>query len=53
MNFEKRRAVVGWKGLINGPDLDGVFDINKGLHIARELLLELSEMEEPTRAEYP
>src|ERR1700750_756611 len=37
--FEKPRTTVGWKGLINDPDLDGSFNINKGLRVARELLL--------------
>ena len=36
--FEKPRTTVGWKGLINDPDLDGSFDINKGLRLARNLL---------------
>ncbi len=38
--FEKPRTTVGWKGLINDPDLDGSFHINKGVRKARELLLE-------------
>ena len=37
-------TTVGWKGFINDPDLDGRFDINKGLHQARSLLLELTKM---------
>src|SRR5579884_3273322 len=37
--FEKPRTTVGWKGLINDPDLDGTFAINKGLHVARRLLV--------------
>ena len=37
--FEKPRTTVGWKGLINDPDLDESFDINKGLRTARRLLL--------------
>ena len=37
--FEKPRTTVGWKGLINDPNLDESYDINKGLEIARELLL--------------
>ncbi|MEM9080894.1 MAG: 3-deoxy-7-phosphoheptulonate synthase [Verrucomicrobiota bacterium] len=40
--FEKPRTTVGWKGLINDPHLDGSFDINRGLRIARELLLQLA-----------
>ena len=41
--FEKPRTSVGWKGLINDPDLDGSFHINKGLRLARQLLLDLNE----------
>ena len=41
--FEKPRTTVGWKGLINDPNLDGSFQINDGLHLARKLLLELNE----------
>lgn len=50
--FEKPRTTVGWKGLINDPHLDGSFDINKGLHIARELLLELNTMGMPAATEF-
>ena len=49
--FEKPRTTVGWKGLINDPGLDDSFDINKGLRIARELLLELAEMGVPAGTE--
>ena len=42
--FEKPRTTVGWKGLINDPALDGSFDINQGLRIARKLLLDLANM---------
>lgn len=42
--FEKPRTTVGWKGLINDPDLNDSFEIEKGLHIGRRLLVELSEM---------
>ena len=42
--FEKPRTTVGWKGLINDPDLDGSFNINHGLRIARGLLLDLANM---------
>ena len=45
--FEKPRTTVGWKGLINDPDLDNSFNINKGLKMARELLLFLNENEIP------
>lgn len=41
--FEKPRTTVGWKGLINDPDLDGTFAINKGLRLARELLRDINE----------
>ncbi len=41
--FEKPRTTVGWKGLINDPDLDGSYQINKGLSVARQLLLDLAE----------
>lgn len=50
--FEKPRTTVGWKGLINDPHLDGSFEINKGLHIARELLLKINEMGLPTATEF-
>lgn len=47
--FEKPRTTVGWKGLINDPDLDGTFNINKGLRVARELLAQINEMGLPVR----
>ncbi len=50
--FEKPRTTVGWKGLINDPDLDGSFHINKGVRKARELLLKLAEMGIPAGHEY-
>ena len=50
--FEKPRTTVGWKGLINDPDLDGSFHINKGVRKARELLLKLSDMGVPAGHEY-
>ena len=50
--FEKPRTTVGWKGLINDPDLDGSFNINKGLRTARELLLQINEMGLPAGTEY-
>lgn len=50
--FEKPRTTVGWKGLINDPDLDGSFKINEGLRIARKLLLDLNEMGLPAGTEY-
>jgi 3-deoxy-7-phosphoheptulonate synthase len=50
--FEKPRTTVGWKGLINDPDLDGSFRINLGLRMARELLLAISELGLPAGCEY-
>ncbi len=50
--FEKPRSVVGWKGLINDPYLDGSFKINDGLHLARKLLLDLGDMNVPAATEY-
>lgn len=50
--FEKPRTTVGWKGLINDPDLDSSFNINKGLRIARELLLDLNDQGIPAATEY-
>jgi len=50
--FEKPRTTVGWKGLINDPGLDGSFHINKGVHEARRILLQLSEMGVPAGIEF-
>ena len=50
--FEKPRTVIGWKGLINDPDLDNSFNINKGIKIARKLLIDLAEMGVPSGHEY-
>ena len=50
--FEKPRTVVGWKGLINDPDLDESFKINDGLKLARQLLIDLSEMNMPCGHEF-
>ncbi len=50
--FEKPRTVMGWKGLINDPDLDGSFRINKGLRQARGLLAELADMGLPAGTEF-
>lgn len=50
--FEKPRTTVGWKGLINDPDLDESFNINKGLRTARKLLRDLNEMGMPAATEY-
>ncbi|ASY78214.1 3-deoxy-7-phosphoheptulonate synthase [Pectobacterium polaris] len=49
--FEKPRTTVGWKGLINDPFMDGSFDVEAGLHIARGLLLELVNMGLPLATE--
>ena len=50
--FEKPRTTVGWKGLINDPDLDGSFNINKGLRTARGLLLEINSLGVPAGCEF-
>jgi 3-deoxy-7-phosphoheptulonate synthase len=50
--FEKPRTTVGWKGLINDPDLDNSFQINKGLKLARKLLLDLNNRGMPAATEY-
>ncbi len=50
--FEKPRTTVGWKGLINDPNLDESYEINKGLHMARCLLADLNEMEVPAATEF-
>ena len=50
--FEKPRTTVGWKGFINDPDLDESFHINKGLRLARQLLLDVNDMGLPTGSEF-
>lgn len=50
--FEKPRTVVGWKGLINDPDLDGSYHINKGLRLARRLLIDVNELGLPAGLEF-
>jgi 3-deoxy-7-phosphoheptulonate synthase len=50
--FEKPRTTVGWKGLINDPDLDDSFNINKGVRVARQLLLDLNQMSVPAATEF-
>jgi len=50
--FEKPRTTVGWKGLINDPNLDGSFRINEGLRVARRLLLDLNELGMPVGCEF-
>ena len=50
--FEKPRTTVGWKGLINDPDLDGSFNINRGLQKARRLLLDVNQLGLPAGCEF-
>lgn len=50
--FEKPRTTVGWKGLINDPDIDGSFRINHGLRTARKLLIDVAEMGLPSGSEF-
>jgi 3-deoxy-7-phosphoheptulonate synthase len=50
--FEKPRTVAGWKGIINDPDLDESYHINKGLRLARKLLLDINELGIPTASEF-
>jgi 3-deoxy-7-phosphoheptulonate synthase len=49
--FEKPRTTTGWKGLVNDPDMDDSFRIDKGLRMARELLLQITEMGLPAATE--
>jgi 3-deoxy-7-phosphoheptulonate synthase len=50
--FEKPRTTIGWKGLINDPDLDGSFNINKGLRLGRRLLCDINALGLPAGVEY-
>ena len=50
--FEKPRTTVGWKGLINDPDLNGTYQINKGIKMARKLLLDINELGLPCGVEF-
>jgi 3-deoxy-7-phosphoheptulonate synthase len=50
--FEKPRTIVGWRGLINDPDLDGSFQINKGLRLARKLMIDLAALRLPVATEF-
>ena len=50
--FEKPRTTVGWKGLINDPDLDNSFNIDKGLSIARQLLRDINDLGMPSGTEF-
>ncbi|MET0749171.1 MAG: 3-deoxy-7-phosphoheptulonate synthase, partial [Rhizobium sp.] len=49
--FEKPRTTVGWKGLINDPHLDGSFEIEEGLRIARRLLVDINDLGLPAGCE--
>jgi phospho-2-dehydro-3-deoxyheptonate aldolase len=50
--FEKPRTTLGWKGLINDPDMNGTFQINRGLRVARTVLLEVAKMGLPAGCEF-
>ena len=50
--FEKPRTVVGWKGLISDPDLNGSYRVNHGIELARKLLLDVNELGVPTATEF-
>jgi 3-deoxy-7-phosphoheptulonate synthase len=49
--FEKPRTTIGWKGLINDPHLNGTFDINYGISMARGLLLDVAKLGLPSATE--
>ena len=50
--FEKPRTTVGWKGLINDPNLDDSYEINKGLRLARQLLIDINDLGVPAGTEF-
>ncbi len=50
--FEKPRTVVGWKGLISNPNLNGSYRVNHGIALARKLLLQVNELGVPTATEF-
>lgn len=50
--FEKPRTTLGWKGMLYDPHLDGSYDMAAGIRLARELLLDLAEMQIPTATEF-
>ncbi len=50
--FEKPRTTVGWKGLINDPDMDESYNANKGLMLAREILKEITDIGLPVGTEF-
>jgi 3-deoxy-7-phosphoheptulonate synthase len=49
--LEKPRTTVGWKGLVNDPNLDGTFNINTGLRVSRKMLLDLNAIGLPLAME--
>uniref|UniRef100_A0A8H7N9N1 3-deoxy-7-phosphoheptulonate synthase n=1 Tax=Bionectria ochroleuca TaxID=29856 RepID=A0A8H7N9N1_BIOOC len=49
--LEKPRTTVGWKGLVNDPDIDGSFQINKGLRLSRQLFVDLTSRGMPIASE--
>ncbi|WP_306366913.1 3-deoxy-7-phosphoheptulonate synthase [Nocardiopsis sp. CC223A] len=50
--FEKPRTTVGWKGLINDPDLNDTYDVQRGLRLAREILLDINSLGLPAGTEF-
>ncbi len=50
--FEKPRTTVGWKGLINDPDINGTYNITKGLNLGRKVLLDINNLGLPAGSEY-
>jgi 3-deoxy-7-phosphoheptulonate synthase len=50
--LEKPRTIVGWKGLVNDPGLDGSFEVGRGLRLARQLLLDLAMLRVPAATEF-
>jgi 3-deoxy-7-phosphoheptulonate synthase len=52
MYYEKPRTTIGWKGLINDPSLDGTCDIDRGLRVARQLLLDVGNLGVPAGCEF-
>ncbi|HVZ32949.1 MAG TPA: 3-deoxy-7-phosphoheptulonate synthase, partial [Polyangiaceae bacterium] len=50
--FEKPRTVLGWKGLINDPGIDGSYRINQGLRLARQLLIDITSLGLPAATEF-
>ena len=50
--FEKPRTTVGWKGLINDPDINETYNISKGVEIARKLLIDIAEIGLPAGTEF-